>query len=179
VVDHVLPAAWSGDAYRHIPGGSPIDILDFRLAGRVGNNRWNVAGEPTLYLASDLGVTIAEFARHYQERRSPAVGREGVIRQIYRLRVEIERALDLRDPAVLASLAIRDAPHCFLDAPLARATAHELCSATLVQAILVPSMAFLDAPDRWIAVLFLEELPPDPRQFITRVQQVRTFRIDV
>lgn len=174
----VSPTAWSGDAYRHIPGGSTVDVLDFRFAGQISTNRWNVAGEPTLYLAGDLGVTIAEFARHYQERRSLAVGHEGELRQIYRLHVQIDRALDLRDPAVLASLSIDAAPYCFLDPELARATARHLRSATHTQGILVPSMAFLDAPDRWVAVLFLEKLPRDPRQFITAIEPATTFRID-
>jgi RES domain-containing protein len=179
VADETVSTAWSGDAYRHVPGESTIDILDFQFAGQVGNNRWNVVGEPTLYLASDLGVAIAEFARHYREQRSTAVGREGVVRQVYRLRVEVERALDLRDPTVLASLSIGNAPHCFLDQQIARATAHHLRSATTTQAILVPSMAFLDAPDRWVAVLFLEKLPQNSRRFITAVESARTFRIDV
>jgi hypothetical protein len=35
------------------------------------------------------------------------------------------------------------------------------------QALLVPSVAFLDDQARWNLVLFLEKLPPDPSRFIS------------
>jgi hypothetical protein len=44
--------------------------------------------------------------------------------------------------------------------------------------MLVPSVAFLDDPERWVAMLFLEKLPPDPRQFITAVEALGTFHLD-
>ena len=44
---------WSGFGVRHIPEGSPYGILDFRFSSRAKNNRWNVEGQPTLYLASE------------------------------------------------------------------------------------------------------------------------------
>jgi RES domain-containing protein len=179
VLTNAQPSAWSSDAYRHIPGGSTVDVLDFRVAGQIGDNRWNVAGERTLYVASDRAVTIAEFARHYRERRSPATRREAVSRQVFRLRVELQQVLDLRNPQILASLSIAEAPYCFLDPVIARATARHIRSATTTQAIIVPSMAFLDAPDRWVAVLFLEKLPQDPRQFITAVEPVGTFHLEL
>ena len=52
---------WSGTALRHIPAGSPYDVLDFRFAGRGTDNRWNQSDSPTLYLAGDEGVLIAEW----------------------------------------------------------------------------------------------------------------------
>ena len=58
-------AGWSGDAYRHIPKTSPFDVLDFRFAGLGADNRWNTPGQPTLYLAGDEGVLIAEWGRHF------------------------------------------------------------------------------------------------------------------
>lgn len=42
---------WLGYAVRHIPNGS-YDVYDFSRAGLAVDNRWNVQGEPTLYLAS-------------------------------------------------------------------------------------------------------------------------------
>jgi len=55
-----LVAPWSGDALRHIPAGSPFDVLDFRFAGLGAENRWNDPGQPTLYLAGDAGVAEIE-----------------------------------------------------------------------------------------------------------------------
>ena len=62
-----LARPWSGAAFRHIPAGSPVGVLDFRFAGRSADNRWNAQGEPTVYLASDRGVALAELARHFHE----------------------------------------------------------------------------------------------------------------
>src|SRR3954454_14014047 len=112
---------WSGFACRHISDGATYNILDFRLAGQNNENRWNVLGEPTLYLASDYRVAIAEFARHFQDDvrqragRRETVGRRVVTRRIYDLSVQIERTLDLRDPSLCAELSLEDVPFCYLD----------------------------------------------------------------
>lgn len=161
--------AWSGDAFRHLPTGARYSVLDFRYAGRGADNRWNEPGEPTLYLAGDPGVAIAEFARHFTVNRTPDLGRETVERTVYRLSLGVERLLDLRDPDVWAALSLTDAPHCFLDLALARATARFIRYTTGAQGLLAPSAAFLDQLDRWCLVLFLDKLPADPDDFITSV----------
>jgi RES domain-containing protein len=176
-VDPLL-TPWSGDAYRHVPAGLDVDVLDFRYAGQAGDNRWNVAGEPTLYLASDRGVVIAEFARHLSVNIVHGIEQRATVRQIYRLRIAVAHLLDLRDHRVLDALSIDNAPHCFLDPQLGRGTARAVRSTTAAQAMLVPSVAFLDDPERWVAMLFLEKLPPDPRQFIRAVEALGTFHLD-
>jgi RES domain-containing protein len=108
-VDPLL-TPWSGDAYRHVPAGLDVDVLDFRYAGHAGDNRWNVAGEPTLYLASDRGVVIAEFARHLSVNIVPGIEQRATVRQIYRLRIAVAHLLDLRDHRVLDALSIDNAP---------------------------------------------------------------------
>jgi RES domain-containing protein len=169
---------WSASAYRHVPAGVSIDLLDLRFAGQSPDNRWNVPGEPTLYLASDPAVVLAEFARHYQHDTSPITAPQTVARQIFRLEVGIARMLDLREPSILAALSLRDAPQCFLDKQVGRAVGQHVRTSTPAQAIVVPSMAFLDSPARWVAVLFLEKLPSDPRQFITAIEAAGTFHLD-
>ena len=57
---------WRGRVYRHIPGSSPCGPLETRFAARSQENRWNRAGEPTLYFAGDRAVLIGEFARHFE-----------------------------------------------------------------------------------------------------------------
>jgi hypothetical protein len=93
-------------------------------------------------------------------------------RDIYRMHVACDYVLDLRAPAICVALHLIDAPICFQDPTVARATAHFLRAATPTQALLVPSMGFLDQLTRWNLVLFLEKLPPDPRAFLTEVERV-------
>jgi RES domain-containing protein len=171
-------ATWSADVYRHIPAGAGFDVLGLRWAGSTPDNRWNTAEEPTLYVAGDHGVMVGEFARHLHTRWSPALGSQTSVRQIYRLHVEIERMLDLRDPRVLDALSVENAPQCFLDKRIAQVVARYLRLVTRTQGIIVPSMVFLDDLDRWTGVLFLEKLPGDPRAFVTAVEDAGGFRLD-
>lgn len=168
---------WSGVGYRHLPSFVNVDkVLDFSRAGLAPNNRWNVAGEPTLYIAGDVGLAIAEWGCHYEEARVPGLAHDTVERTVYRLDLVIERVLDLRDPQLWAALSLADAPFCFLDQGVARATAHFIRHTSSAQAIFVPSAAMLDKLDRWNLVLFLEKLPRDPTLFIPRVAVEGPFR---
>lgn len=160
---------WSGTAWRHIPAGSPFDVLDFRYAGRGADNRWNAPGSPTLYLAGDEGVLIAEWGRHFATNRTAQLQQMTVERSTFRLELSIDSVLDLRSEAVWYSLSLENAPSCFADISVARATAQFVRSTTDAQALLAPSMGFLDDLERWCLVVFLEKLPPDPRGFISKV----------
>jgi hypothetical protein len=166
---------WSGNAFRHLPAGPRFDVLDFRTAGQYALNRWNVSGEPTLYLAGDEGVLIAEWGRHFQVDRPPDLRSPAVERAVYRLSLTIDRVLDLRSPEVWRLLSLQDAPGCFADRSLARATATYIRRTTSAQALLVPPIAFLDQPDRWNLVLFLEKLPA-PADFVTAVEPLGPLR---
>lgn len=150
---------WGGEAFRHIPANSPFDVLDFRFAGRSTGNRWNEPGQPTLYLAGDEGVLITEWGRHFDIDRSRALRTASTDRAVYRLTLTIDRVLDLRDPETWSTLSLSDAPGCFMTIGIARATAQFVRTTTAAQAILVPSIGFLDHLDRWCLVLFLEKLP--------------------
>lgn len=161
---------WSGVAYRHLPAGALYDVLDFRYAGRSADNRWNRQGEPTLYVAGDVGVVIAEFGRHFEVNRAPALAGGTVTRTVYRLDFRLDHVLDLRDAQVAQALSLRDAPFCFADIDIARATAQFVRHTTTAQAVFVPSVAMLDKLDRWAMALFLEKLPADPARFITSVR---------
>lgn len=172
--DHLQP--WSGLAWRHIPADSPYDVLDFRFAGRSAENRWNEQGAPTLYLAGDEGVLVAEWGRHFQTDRSARLQQTTVERSTYSLEVTIDHVLDLRSAKICHALSLDNAPHCFADFGIARATANFVRSTTIAQAVFAPSMGFLDDPERWCLVAFLEKLPPDPRSFITSVTPRGTLR---
>jgi RES domain-containing protein len=173
-----LIATWSGAACRHIPDGSPYSVLDARFAARSRTNRWNRPGEPTLYLACDHGVLIGECARHQREERAPALAPGMFARRIYDLHLRLDALLDLRDERAHAALSLRDAPACFLDREVARATAGFLRTTTPAQALLVPSLAFLDDPQRWVLFLFVEKLPDGLEDVVTAVEQDGVFRIE-
>ena len=174
-----LVAPWSGIAYRHIPAGTPYDVLDFRFAGRAPGNRWNVVDEPTFYLASDAAVALGELARHLETAHPLGAHRDPVARQMYTIQVQIDALLYLRDARVLGQLSLANAPSCFLDRGITRATAQFVRRTTPAQGIVVPSMAFLDQPHRWVLVLFLEKLPSDPGRFLTSVESAGVFRVNV
>ena len=100
-------------------------------------------------------------------------------RNIFRLRVTIDRLIDLCDPELHQALSLEDAPACFLSKDAARAVAKYVRETTRqVQAIRVPSIAFPDdVKDHWNLVLFLKRLPVDPRRFITEVELVGSFQV--
>jgi len=166
IEDYIRP--WSGIAYRHVSAHRAYDPLDFRMAGLGKLNRWNVPGEPTLYLAGDEGVLITEWGRHFNTNRPNELAVIAEERRVLRFGVSLDAVLDLRLPAVHQELALSNAPHCFLDLTQARATANYVRSVTPAQGILVQPVTFLDQPERWSLVLFLEKLPK-PEKFITSV----------
>lgn len=167
---------WSGLAYRHIPADSPYGVLDFRFAGLGTTNRWNVPGERTLYLAGDRAVAIAEFARHVRDDYGQ-FARLLPEHRLFRLEIAIDLTLDLRDAALVQQLSLHNAPTGFLDRLVARAVAGFLRATTPAQAILVPSVPFLDDPRRCLVVCFLDKLPPDLTQWIASVQAEGAFSL--
>lgn len=138
-------------------------------------NRWNSAGQPTLYLAGDDGVLITEWGRHFDVQAAPNAEQRIVQRRIVRFHLTIDHILDLREQTVWADLSIEDAPNCFLNIEIARATAHFIRTTSMAQGILVPPVGLLDQPERWNMVLFLEKLP-EPAKFITRVTPIGTLK---
>jgi RES domain-containing protein len=170
---------WSGYAVRHIPDTPEKNyhIYNFSYCGRSNENRWNVAGEPTLYLAREKDVALAEYARHFQVDRTVGLARKTYRPKVYRFRVELECTLDLRNANVWRELSLANAPDCFKDQAIARATAHFIRNTTEAQAILVPAIAFLDQMEQWYLVMFLEKLPTSPEYFLPSVQEDGYFQI--
>ncbi len=174
VADFLHP--WRGTAIRHIPAHSRFDVLDTRFAGLAADNRWNEAGEPTLYLAGDLAVALAEYARHLRDD----VGISGTPliheRAVYQIDVRVDAVLDLRDPQIRSAIGLRGGARRFLDRGAARATARFLRLTTSAEGLLVPSVAFLDDLSRWNLVLFLDKLPADVTSYMSATFH-RTVRV--
>lgn len=145
-------------------------MLDFTYLGRARDNRWSEYGEPTLYIAGDIGVAVSEWGRHFQTARTPTLATHTQERIVYRLDFVLDRLLDLRDPTVWAALHLTNAPLCFLDIAIARATARFVRTTTTAQGLFVPSVAMLDKLERWNLVLFTDKLPTDITNVIPHVQ---------
>lgn len=169
-------APWSGAALRHIPAGSPYGVLDFRFAGIGADNRWNEEGEPSLYLAGDEGILIAEWGRNFATIRTPQLEQRIIERSVFKLELAFDAVLDLRRSDVCQALSLKDAPLCFMDIATARATARFVRATTAAQALLVPSVGFLDNLARWCMVVFLEKLPSDPATFVVSVTSGESLR---
>lgn len=172
------PIPWHGRVYRHLPVDSHRSPLDPALAARSRENRWNLAGELTMTFASDRALLAEEFHAHLRANRDPELRTLVRPRRIYAIELRLERVFDLTDPAVLAQLQIPDAPGCFADPAIARATAGFLRHARNAQAILVPSLLHLDDPGRWQLVVFLECLPSPLEEIVTLIEPLGTFQID-
>lgn len=169
-VDRFL-ISWIGSAYRHINARSGRDILDFSFAGHFPDNRWNVVGQPTLYFAGDIGVAIAEWGRRF----TPAFGADELkpsVRDVYQLQFRLDRLLDLRDPDITNRLDLSNAPDNFRNIEYARATANHIRNNSSAQAMLVPSIAFLDDLTRWNLVIFLNKMPTSTKSWITNVERI-------
>lgn len=157
---------WRGYAFRHIPDIDSADVRDFKYCTLSKTNRWNTQGEPTLYLAKEKSFAIGEFARHFSENRSLSLSHKIHKRQVWRFSIELTKTVDLCDINACDALSLTDAPHCFKNIQVARSTATFLRNSLKVEAIFVPSMAFIDDLSKWCLVIFLENLPRDSMQFL-------------
>lgn len=121
VDSYLLP--WTGTTYRHTSPQADRNVLGFRFTGMNADNRWNGPGEPTLYLAGDPGIMIAEWGRHF-----PSVFDEGLLpvaveRSVFGLWLRWQYVVDLRNPAAVRHV---DASSWFLDRNLARVVARQM-----------------------------------------------------
>jgi RES domain-containing protein len=129
--------------------GPPTDDLDIAHLVTTDENRWSVAGEPTLYLAGDDGIALAELGRHW----APTSGAIC----LWAVDVELDAVVDLRRRAVRSALGIPDDPRWFLDRRRCRELASRL-RADAIDGLVVPSVAFLDDLERWNIVVFVDRL---------------------
>jgi RES domain-containing protein len=159
-----LLVPWSGEAFCTGPRDQPLDLG--LLVTREGN-RWSGNDEPTVYLAGDPGVAIAELGRHWGERDGAAA--------VWSLRVDLAAVIDLREAAAQRSLGLPDDPSWILDVEGCRAMAAVLRERGDCDGIIVPSAAVVDDPSRWNAVIFVERL----RTGIETAIQVEAMLLEV
>lgn len=164
-------SSWIGPLYRHINANAKRDVLDFRFAGSQSGNRWNLPGQPTLYLASDIDVAWAEWARNLGSLTEHLRNS----RALYRIAVRLSTLVDVRDDAVARHLHVHHDPNWYFDPTTSRALATEIRLQHAVQGMIVPSIAFPERHDRFNVVLFLERLPESTITWVTRVEHVATL----
>jgi len=154
-VDQAHAASFRGVAFCHVPAEEPIRLE--RLVSLDGeDDRWNRPGQPTVYLATELPVAMAELARHLDV----AGGDPPVRRRLLGLSLEIDNLLDLRREDVRRTLDGPALVEAFQDRDVARACA-QAARERRANGLLVPSMAFLDQPSRANLVLFIDALGGD------------------
>jgi RES domain-containing protein len=129
------------------PAGSSLDVTTLTSTDA---NRWSEDGEPTIYLAGDPGVAVAELGRHWGEQDGEMA--------IWSLTLGLDGAADLRDPVVRSSLRVPDDPRWILDKKRCHELASRLRSSGPQDGLVVPSVAFLDDTSRWNAVVFVDRL---------------------
>ncbi len=155
-----LVVSWSGELLRHRPKASRRSVLDETYLGIAADNRWSAAGVRAWYFASDRAVVTAEFARHI-EADVPAGYAVRLERSVFRVPVTLERVLDLRDPLVVAAMGAAAIHDWILDlAATQTAAAYLLAHVNGLQGLLVPSVAFLDRPDRFNVVVYRDAIDP-------------------
>ena len=127
---------------------SPLTVAELVT---TDGNRWSRPGEPTIYLGSDPAVALAEFARHLDVDASAPRG------VLWMVDVRVDRVVDLRTPESLAELGASTGPAWPLDQERCRSMAADLRQQG-IQGLIVPSVAFLDQPERWNLVVFVDAI---------------------
>ena len=144
-------AAISLDAWTTAPiRATPFDVNELVISS---GNRWSLTGQPTLYLASDPGVALAEAGRHW--------GRAGGDIALWSVRVTLDAVADLRRRDQWSGLTIPADPCWLLDRERCRGIASRLRSDGDADGLIVPSAALLDDPARYGIVVFVERLRRD------------------
>jgi RES domain-containing protein len=128
-------------------------------------NRWSGPGEPTVYLGSEPAVALAELVRHLPAEGSPA----GV--EVWSVDIDVDSIVDIRTATRIPGVAIGARRHWVLDRSRCRRVARALRERGC-KGIIVPSVAFLDQPDRWNLVLFAETLGKPLDQLIVNPRRV-------
>lgn len=131
--------------------GPAVRKLDPEMMTTTDGNRWSAPGEPTIYLASDLGVALAEFARHAPSHHAPDA-------HVWSVDLRLDAAIDLRRDDVRSRLGVADDPRWFLDPERCRSFAKRVREPHGSDGLIVPSVAMLDETSRWNAVVFVDRL---------------------
>lgn len=112
------------------------------------------------YLARDPGIVIAEHAR-YLAAELPIGATERLAREVFQVRVSLDRVLDLTDARVIHAMGTEPIERWILDLRQTQAaSSYLLTHVPGLQGLVVPSVAFLDDLDRYNLVVFRDAVDP-------------------
>ena len=131
-------------------GWAPSDSAG--LVGRSGDH-WTLPGQPTVRLASDPGVAVAEAGRTWAGPGDEIA--------VWSARVTLDAVADLRRRDLWSRVTIPDDPCWILDRERCRGVAGRLRSEGDADGMIVPSAVVLDDPRRFAIVVFVERLRRD------------------
>jgi RES domain-containing protein len=133
---------------------------DGRRLISTDGNRWSAPGEPTICLAGDVAVALAELARHLTPDEMATAAR------VWTVEVHADAIADLRREPVRVGLPDWDDRRWVNDIERCRRLGQEVRHAG-AHGMIVPSAAFPDRPERHNLVLFAENVWSDLNQTIT------------
>jgi hypothetical protein len=151
---------FGGVVHCHVPRDRPFSYSVLARADD-GRDRWGTSGMRTVSLAGDPAVALAEYARH-RDRGAPADSR-----CLCSFRLQAVSVLDLRIATVLELLGLQPGAAQFLDRQVARRVSRAVRDSRLCEGLIVPSMAYLDRPERFNLMLFVERLGVDLDRLLT------------
>ena len=158
VADVVRP--WSGTALRHQPASSLRSVLDDEYLGQQHDARWSEFGVRAWYFAADIGLIVAEYGWHIAVDL-PDGHVERLERSVYQVEITLDRVLDLTDAATVGAMGAGPIDSWILNLPATQSAARYLLEQVPdLQGLLVPSVAFLDRPDRHDTVVYRDRVDP-------------------
>jgi RES domain-containing protein len=146
------------------PANSTLDLISDKP------NRWNAEGEPTMYVSGDPGLALVESGRH-------ATRLDDGLR-LFEMHLQIPAALDLRDAAVRAELALPADLDWILDRDRTIEVSQSLRRSGRCDAIIVPSAGALDDRERYNIVVFADD-PARMPELVADLRLVGELRLDV
>jgi RES domain-containing protein len=164
-----LVRPFGGLVHCHVPMDRPFSYAALARPDD-GRDRWGASGTRTVYLAGDPAVALAEYARHRD------VGAPAERRCLCSFRLQAVSVLDLRAGEAIRILGPSSAA-AFLDRQEARRVSRAVRETGVCQGLIVPSMAYLDRPERLNVVLFVERLGADLESLLTDRETVGEIRV--
>jgi RES domain. len=135
-------------------------VLDDTYLGLADDNRWSGPGVRAYYFAGDVGLVAAEHARHIAIDLPSGV-EDRIERSVFRVPIRLERVLALTDPVVVAAMGAGEINSWILDLVATQAAANYLIAQVPgLEALVVPSVAFLDQHHRFNVVAYRDAIDP-------------------
>jgi hypothetical protein len=88
------------------------------------------------------------------------------------LKVRLDSVMDLRLEHNVEALGFSWSPAWFLDSKVTRSLAEQIRAQGPAQAIIVPSIAFIDDHARWNLVVFLDKVPADTSEWVISTESI-------